>query len=125
MQVEMSLAELLMNAIGNGRVPGIQFRRGWANERATFEGLKGVIKDRLDGARRVAVEEALRRAHDEHPVFKLRAENVRLRAALEKITTLGRVCSDFETCRHSSCQDSCGATLIALEALGAPVKRAP
>ncbi|MBX3215228.1 MAG: hypothetical protein KF850_24545 [Labilithrix sp.] len=125
MQVDISLAELLMNAIGNGRVPGIQFRRGWSDDRATFEGLKKVIDDRLDGARRVAVEEALRRARDEHPVLKLRAENDRLRAAFEKITTLGRVCPDFETCRHSSCQDSCGAVLIALEALGAPAKRAP
>jgi len=119
MQVEMSLAELLLNAIGNGRVPGMQFKRGWTDDRATFAGLNAVIADRLDGARRVAIESALRRAHDEHPVFRLLAENRRFRGALDKIATLGRVCPDFEICTHPPCQDSCGAVLIALEALGA------
>lgn len=70
MQVEMSLAEMLINAIAYGKVPGVQFKRGWSDDRATFDGLKAVIGSRLDGARSVAVEEALHKLRDEHPHFK-------------------------------------------------------
>lgn len=83
MQVEMSLAELLINAIAAGRVHGVQFKRGHAADRKTFDDLRNVIGDRLDGARRVAVQDALREANDTHPVMKTRAENERLRAAIE------------------------------------------
>lgn len=83
MQVEMSLAELLINAISQGRVPGVQFKRGWSNDKATFDGLNEVIKDRLDGARRVAVQEALHKARDEQPVLKMRNELEKLRHVAE------------------------------------------
>lgn len=82
MQVEMSLAELLINAIAHGRIPGVQFKRGWASDRQTFDGLQAVIADRLDGARRVAVEQALHKLQDEHPTFKMRH-------ALRRIYELG------------------------------------
>jgi hypothetical protein len=85
MQVEMSLAELLINAITHGRVPGVQFKRGWSDEKATFEGLNVVIGTRLDGARRVAVESELRRLRDEHPYFQTRRANLALEAALAEI----------------------------------------
>lgn len=97
MQVELSLAELLINAIAHGRVPGVQFKRGWSDERATFTGLQAVIGDRLDGARRVAIEQALEEARKGQSVFKLRAENERLQKRVEQLeaeldaaTTRGR-----------------------------------
>lgn len=73
MQVEMSLEELLINAIAQGRVPGVQFKRGWSDDKATFDGLRAVIGDRLDNARRVAIESALHELHDSHPPFKMRS----------------------------------------------------
>lgn len=33
--------------------------------------------------------------------------------ALRRISGLGRVCTDFDTCRHVGCNDSCAAKLIA------------
>lgn len=36
---------------------------------------------------------------------------------MKDIRKLGRVCEDFEICNHNSCADSCGACLIAMEAL--------
>ena len=89
MQVEMGLAELLINAIVHGRVPGVQFKRGWSDDRATFEGLKKVIENRLDGARRVAIEDALRQANDTHPALKTKADNERLRAVLRSLISSG------------------------------------
>lgn len=71
MRVEMSLGEMLINAIAHGKIPGVQFKRGWSDDRATFEGLKVVIANRLDAARAATVESELRRLHDEHPHFKL------------------------------------------------------
>lgn len=87
MQVEMSLAELLINAIAADRVPGIRFQRGWpaAREKETFDGLRAVIADRLDGARRVAVQDALHQLQDQHPHFRTRA---RVRALEEAIRAL-------------------------------------
>lgn len=81
----MSLAELIINAVAAGRVPGLQFKRGWSNDRETWKGLQVVIGDRLDGARRVAIESELHHAYDTHPVLKTKRENERLRAALERI----------------------------------------
>jgi len=50
---------------------------------------------------------------------ELRAQNERLRAALEQINReSGQVCPEFETCSHGPCQGSSAAKLIALEALG-------
>ena len=37
--------------------------------------------------------------------------------ALKEISAMGRVCEGFELCTHVACADSCGSTLIALEAL--------
>jgi hypothetical protein len=37
--------------------------------------------------------------------------------ALRAITKLGRVCPEFDLCAHQACADSCGAVLLALEAL--------
>jgi hypothetical protein len=45
------------------------------------------------------------------------AEIERLRAALLSISEMGRVCPEFEVCTHPWCSDSCGAVLVALEAL--------
>lgn len=41
----------------------------------------------------------------------------RYRGALLEITKMGRVCEDFLDCKHPACSDSCGAVLVALEAL--------
>lgn len=86
MQVEMSLAELLINAITNGRVHGVQFKRSHG-ERAgdtkqTFDDLNKIIENRLEGARRVAIEQALRKLQEENPRAKLADENRRLKQAL-------------------------------------------
>src|SRR5262245_1011521 len=78
MEVEMSLGELLINAIANGRIPGVQFKRGWSDERATSAGLAAVIESRLEGARRVAIQEALRQLRDEHPLFQLKTQHTKL-----------------------------------------------
>lgn len=78
----MALAELLINAIAHGSIRGVQFKRGWSKERETFEDLNRVISNRLDGARRVAVEQALHKLQDEHPSFKMRR-------ALQRIYELG------------------------------------
>ena len=45
------------------------------------------------------------------------AKETKYKEALEKISKLGSVCSDFELCKHKACTDSAGAVLIALEAL--------
>src|SRR4051812_9501561 len=78
MQAEMSLAESLINAIISGRVHGIQVTRKFGtdpgDERRAFEDLTKVIGNRLDGARRVAVDEALRKLDNEHPRFRTVAE---------------------------------------------------
>lgn len=42
--------------------------------------------------------------------------------ALLEILELGSVCDNFMLCKHSSCKDSSGAVLIALEALKTPVR---
>lgn len=78
MQVEMSLAELLINAIAHGKVPGVQFKRGWGDDKATFAGLQAVIGDRLDGARRVAVREAFRELYESSRPFQLKARVAKL-----------------------------------------------
>lgn len=99
MQVEMSLAELLINAIAHGKVPGVQFKRGWSDDRAAFDGLKAVIGSRLDGARRVAVESELRRLHDESPPFKLRTALRNLLAAARRVPIVKRAdVEPFSTC---------------------------
>jgi len=106
MQVEMSLAELLMNAIGAGHVHGVQFKRGASDDRKTFEDLQRVISKRLDGARTVAVEEALRELHEKHPPFRLLAEVRRLRKALLQIPTglACRLCGRMPTHAVTLCE---------------------
>ena len=47
-----------------------------------------------------------------------------MRKALQKIAGYGRVCGEFETCRHATCEDSAGAALAAMEVLGSFDKRA-
>ena len=59
MLVESSLAEMLLNAISQGRIPGVQFKRGWSDERKTFDALNAVIGKLLDGATAVAREQAM------------------------------------------------------------------
>jgi hypothetical protein len=49
----------------------------------------------------------------------------KLEAALTRIASMGRVCPEYETCRHPPCTDSSGAVLIALEALGDTVQSSP
>ena len=55
---------------------------------------------------------------------RVRTDLARLRKALDSIAKLGRVCPDFETCRHPACADSCGAVLLALDALN-PTETSP
>lgn len=86
MQVEVSLAEMLINAIAHGRVRGVQFKRGWSDEKATFDDLNAVIQRRLDGARSVAIESALHKLRDENPHFKLLREVEELRAKVAELT---------------------------------------
>lgn len=45
------------------------------------------------------------------------SKETKYKEALEQISKLGSVCSDFELCKHKACTDSVGAVLIALEAL--------
>lgn len=78
MQVEISLAESLINAIANGRVRGVQFKRGWGDESATFDDLNAVIAQRLDGARRVAIETAMHQFADERGMLRLRRAELRV-----------------------------------------------
>ena len=66
MQVEMSLAELLINAIGQGRVRGVQFKRSWSDAHATWEDINKVIESRLDNALSVAREAGYRKAYEEY-----------------------------------------------------------
>jgi len=58
MQVEMSLAEMLMNAIVAGRVHGFQCKRSFGlkpdDEKKAFDDFSRVIADRLDAARKIA-----------------------------------------------------------------------
>jgi hypothetical protein len=94
MQVEMSLAELLMNAIANGRVRGVQFKRGWSKETETFEDLNVVIADRINNALSVAREAGHRRVREEWEsgikqrllsrIAEVEAENKRLLTALDR-----------------------------------------
>lgn len=62
MHVEMSLAEMLINAIAHGKIPGVQFKRGWSNDKATFDGLNHVIKGRLGDALKIAREQGIAEA---------------------------------------------------------------
>ena len=71
MEVEMSLAEMLINAIAGGLVPGVQFKRGWSSDKATFDGLNKVIASRLDSARRIAISDAMRAATEVAGVMKM------------------------------------------------------
>lgn len=47
----------------------------------------------------------------------LKLQNERLRNALIKISSYGRVCAEFETCKHQACEDSAGAALLAMDVL--------
>jgi hypothetical protein len=66
MRVEMSLAEMLMNAIVQGRVHGLQCTRSFGtkpgDEAKCFQALKEVIGKKLDAARLIAAEEGIRAA---------------------------------------------------------------
>ena len=72
MQVELSLEEMLINAISSGRVAGVQFKRGWSDESATFASLRAVIDRRIESARQVAIESALHQFNDEQGTLRLR-----------------------------------------------------
>lgn len=49
---------------------------------------------------------------------KLTEENQRLREALEEIVDKeGKVCEQFELCKHESCRSSCSSWFIAKQAL--------
>jgi len=50
-------------------------------------------------------------------VVRMSAELSEKTAALLRISRMGRVCPDFETCKHPACGDSAGAALLAMEAL--------
>lgn len=84
MQVEMSLAEMLMNAIAHGNVHGLRWKRGAVDEKQTFADLQKVIQRRLDSALSVAREQGFRemRERDGSP-FKLKAQRDEAVAALK------------------------------------------
>ena len=63
-----------------------------------------------DDWRNICSEQTLRAEQAEQRVAKYEK-------ALKEISTMGRVCEGFELCTHVACADSCGSTLIALEAL--------
>lgn len=90
MQVEMSLEELLINAIAHDRIPGVQFKRGWDNDGATFDGLRAVIQKRLDGAAAVARESARYQFDEERGTTRLRTAEAARDAY--KMLAEGRAC---------------------------------
>jgi len=88
-EVEVSLAEMLINAIAHGRIPGVQFKRGWSDDRATFEGLRAVIGSRLDGALRIARNNAMRQAREaEGSPIKLAHELKQAKAYIAELEEL-------------------------------------
>jgi uncharacterized membrane protein YebE (DUF533 family) len=74
-----------MNAIAARRVRGIQFSRTAIPEKDTFDDINAVIAGKLDNARRVAVEEALREAREHHSVFQLVEANRKLTADVTRL----------------------------------------
>jgi NaMN:DMB phosphoribosyltransferase len=70
-------------------------------------------------------EDALLQLGDKDEELSIRARMIQeyqiqidaLVKALREIAQMGSVCKDFENCSHPPCQDSCGAVLVALEAL--------
>lgn len=68
-------------------------------------------------------EKAIKAAENENLVSEskiikeLVSENKQMRAALDTITTMGKVCPDFELCTHDVCADSAGACLVAMNTL--------
>lgn len=72
MQVEVTLAELIIDAIGQGKIRGVQFSRKAVTTEEIFDDLQRVISNRLENARSVAIEQALERAYHEQPVLALK-----------------------------------------------------
>lgn len=83
MQVEMSLAEMLINAIAHGRIRGVQLKRNWKGpDTETHADLSGVIQNRIGSALSVAREEGRRLALDD---FEVSGERARLREYGDKM----------------------------------------
>lgn len=127
MQVEMSLAELLMNAVGAGHVRGLRFKKGWSDEHATFEDLNRVISGKLENARSVAIESALHQLHDEHPSFKMRAHIRELEEALRLMlpSHSGSCCTFADTGKVIVTVESCRCTADVKFARAALSRREP
>lgn len=89
MRAEMSLAEMLMNAIAGGQVWRVQFKRrhGYSSsdEQHTFEDLNKVIAKRLDSALEVARENGYQETFRSRAEAELRGELKGLEYALARV----------------------------------------
>ena len=94
MRVEMSLTELLLNAIGADRIWRVQFSRKHGSdpgdERRTFEDLSKVIGKSLDGARAAVIDQAQREMQEKRSEWRRDvaardAELADLRATVERL----------------------------------------
>lgn len=67
MRVSKSFAESLMDAVMQGRVPGMQFKRNWdilANMGQTWDAITNIVGDHLQSVREAAHEQGLSAARD-------------------------------------------------------------
>lgn len=89
MLVESSLAEMLLNAIGQDRIWRVQFSRKHGSdpgdERRTFEDLNKVIERRIEGACTVARERGFNEYNDKRWALEKERDS-----ALDRIDTLNR-----------------------------------
>ena len=103
MQVEMSLAEMLMNAIAHGDVHGIQWKRGSVDEKKTFADLNAVIGRRLHNALTVAREGGFRQAREfPNSPLKLRRERDEARNLVRDLLAMWDA-SGPESCDPEEC----------------------
>lgn len=116
MRVETSLAEMLLNAIAQGRIWRVQFSRKHGSdpgdERRTFDDLNKVIERRIDSALQVAREQGYREMRE------LRAENAALKAERDKLhaalAELAKNPEDLLDCAHDGTGPSIAAALVRL-----------
>lgn len=79
------------------------------------EDLKNDLLERAEKAAKSALNENL--MSESSIIKELADENLKMRQALIEITKMGKVCPEFETCRHAPCTDSAGAWLVAVNLL--------
>lgn len=79
------------------------------------ENLKNDLLERAEKAAKAALNENL--MSESSIIKELADENMKMRNALWEISWMGRVCPEFEICKHDYCKDSSGAYLVALNTL--------